>query len=106
MNASSGSGEWPSVSVVPADITKFARWLRASDCLVSGLRAFQILLLNPGHQSAQTRAGFFDRMLLPFGEQALVVLIAAFVFSDPALRELPALNVFQGRLHPLLHTGV
>src|SRR6476620_2586794 len=66
---------------------------------VSGLRALDILFLNPRHQAAQTLTGFFNRMLFTVTEQFLVVLVSALIFRDPTARKTAVLNVLQRGFH-------
>src|ERR1700734_1663295 len=67
--------------------------------LVRGLRAAEIALADPRHETAQARAGFFDRMLRAVGEELVVLFLARLGFLDPASRKLAVLDFRQHFLH-------
>jgi hypothetical protein len=60
---------------------------------IGRLRALDIFLWYPGHQSPQPFARFFDGMLFSLLEKPLVVRQTRGVFCDPAFGEFSALDV-------------
>ena len=62
---------------------------------VGGLRAFEVLFLNPRHEHAELGAGLFDGVLFASLEEGVVFLVAAFVFIEPVLGKLAGLNVLE-----------
>src|SRR2546423_8185838 len=72
---------------------------------IRGLHALDRALLDPRHQRAESRADFFDRVLLAFFEECVVLLVATLVFFDPALCKFSVLHFLERSLHPLLHAG-
>lgn len=70
------------------------------------MRALDVGLLHPRHESAELGAGLLDGMIRALLEQCVVFLVTALVFLDPLAGELAGLDVLERGFHPLFHAGV
>jgi hypothetical protein len=74
--------------------------------LVAGLLAFEVALLDPGHEAAEAGAGFLDGVLLAFFEELVEGLVTGFGFFDPLFGKFAVLDFLQCGFHALLDAGV